>query len=337
MAGCVVEVRFEPIGGDVSVEGTWTINGGPATAETCEAGGIARVRLQICEFADGDCFSDTRLEGVCSAGGFSTSPFLLAGTYAIRWQALSATGSVLGNSDWQTVTAAAATTLRASVDFTVAGPSSSTLDGEWLIDGEPADAASCAAAGIANIRLTLGGAAGDVVFSLPCADGGFDSRSGMGPSVAAGTYTVEWEALDAGGALLAGTGELPAITAVAGGHVSLTGPDFVTVPTLLVSFRYAIAGTETYGTCTEATVGDTAFLFELLDAEGNLLELDVPITTCINEIELSDMPPGEYDIEISAESPDGSVKWGTGVPTSCGGLSVDWGISAYDCFVDIVD
>ncbi|MCU0677580.1 MAG: hypothetical protein MUE69_32965 [Myxococcota bacterium] len=152
MTGCVVEVNFEPIGGDVSVDGAWTINGGPASTASCNAAGIQTVRLQICEFVDGDCYTASSLQAACSAGGFTTAPFLLADTYALRWQAV-ATNGTISNGEWQTVTAPAGSTIETNVNFATALPDEDTLAGTWTVGGQPANATSCAAAGIMNVRL----------------------------------------------------------------------------------------------------------------------------------------------------------------------------------------
>ena len=56
---------------DVTVAGSWTINGGVADATSCGAAGIQTVRLQVCEFVDGDCYTATNLQAACSAGTLS--------------------------------------------------------------------------------------------------------------------------------------------------------------------------------------------------------------------------------------------------------------------------
>ncbi len=342
MTGCVVEVNFEPIGGDVSVAGTWTINGGAASSASCDAAGIATVRLQVCEFVDGDCYTASNLEAACSAGRFTTAPFLLADTYALRWQAIGTDGTV-SNGAWETVTAPAGSTITSEVDFVSALPTEDTLAGTWTVGGAAADAASCAAAGIMNVRLAFHtndqGTALFREFILPCSDGGFDSRSGMGPTLPDGMFYSQWEALDAAGNVLA-TSELPLLeldtSAVT--HANLAPVDFPAAdPILIVNIRYEIPGTATDGTCAEAGVSNSRYIFDLFTTAGAPISLDPDITTCVNQVELPGLPSGTYNLEIAAESADGSIKWGTGAmaASSCGGITYDGGVTMFDCFVDI--
>ncbi|MCA9613167.1 MAG: hypothetical protein H6721_00640 [Sandaracinus sp.] len=342
MTGCVVEVNFEPIGGDVTVQGNWTINGGVADATSCGAAGIQTVRLQVCEFVDGDCYTATNLQAACSAGALNTGPLLLADTYALRWQAILTDGTV-SNGAWETVTAPAASTITTSVNFETAGPAEDTLAGTWTVGGAPADATSCASAGIMNVRLAFyTDDQGVNLFrqtTFPCSDGGFDSRTGMGPTLPDGMYYSEWQALDASGAVIAAS-ELPLLeldtSAVT--HANLAPVDFPAgEPMLTINVRYEIPGTGTDGTCAEAGVSNNRYIFDLFTAAGAAVSLDPDITTCVNQVELPGLPAGSYNLEIAAESADGSIKWGTGAmaASSCGGISYDGGRVEFDCFVDI--
>ncbi|MCB9600090.1 MAG: hypothetical protein H6720_07010 [Sandaracinus sp.] len=334
MTGCVVEVNFEPIGGDVSVAGSWTINSGVADATSCSAAGIQTVRLQVCEFVDGDCYTNTNLEAACSAGSFNTGPLLLADSYAVRWQAISTDGSVF-NGGWQEYTVSAGGTLTTSADFMTAAPEEDTLDAEWTIGGAPADAASCASAGIMNVRLAFyTDDQGVNLFrqtTFPCSDGGFDSRTGMGPTLPEGMFYSEWQALDASGTVIAAS-ELPLLEldTSASDHATLAPPDFPAgEPMLTINVRYEIEGTTTDGTCAEAMITDIAYNFDLLTSGGSPVTLDPDITTCVNQVELPGLPAGEYVLEIAAEN-SGRTKYGT----SCA-ISYDGGRGEVDCFVDI--
>lgn len=342
MTGCVVEVNFEPIGGDVSVDGAWTINGGAASTASCSAAGIQTVRLQICEFVDGDCYTASNLEAACSAGGFATAPFLLADTYALRWQAV-ATNGTISNGEWQTVTAPAGSTIETNVNFATALPDEDTLAGTWTVGGQPANATSCADAGIMNVRLAFHtndqGTALFRDFTFPCSAGSFDSRSGMGPTLPDNMFYSQWQALDAAGTVIA-TSELPLLeldtSAVT--HATLAPVDFPAgEPMLVINIRYEIPGTATDGTCAEAGVSNNRYIFDLFTAGGAAVSLDPDITTCVNQVELPGLANGTYNLEIAAESADGSIKWGTGAmaASSCGGITYDGGLTMFDCFVDI--
>jgi len=335
MTGCVVEVNFEPIGGDVSVDGAWTINGGPANATSCSAAGIQTVRLQICEFVDGDCYTASSLQAACSAGGFTTAPFLLADTYALRWQAVGTDGTI-SNGEWQTVTAPAGSTIETNVNFMTALPDEDTLAGTWTVGGQPANATSCADAGIMNVRLAFHtNDQGTALFRealFPCSAGSFDSRSGMGPTLPDGMFYSQWQALDAAGNVLA-TSELPLLeldtSAVT--HATLAPVDFPAEPMLVINIRYTIPGTATPGTCAEAMIADEAYLFQLRTSSGALVTLTPPVSSCVNQVELPGLLPDTYSLEIAATATD-ATKYGA----TCGELMYASGVVEYDCFVGIV-
>jgi len=335
MTGCVVEVNFEPIGGDVSVEGAWTINGGPASTASCSAAGIQTVRLQICEFVDGDCYTASNLEAACSAGGFTTSPFLVAGTYALRWQGIRSDGSV-DNRPWSEVTVLSGDRIETTANFDVTLPDEDTLDGTWTVGGQPANASSCADAGIMNVRLAFHtndqGTALFRDFTFPCSAGSFDSRSGMGPTLPDGMFYSQWQALDASGAVIA-TSEIPLLeldtSAVT--HATLAPVDFPAgEPMLVINIRYQILGGATYGTCTEASISNNAYNFDLFTGARVPVALDPDITTCVNQVELPGLPAGDYILEIAAEGTD-RTKYGA----TCDMITYGGGRQMVDCFVDI--
>ena len=104
--------------------------------------------------------------------------------------------------------------------------SDASVSGSWTVRGAPADATSCAAAGLATVQLVFAHDGADVdvgTFTFPCAQGAFDSG---GPALAAGTYVVHWHFLalaDAGGTESA-TAPVT-IVATAGGHVDVPPGD----------------------------------------------------------------------------------------------------------------
>lgn len=70
LAGCIVSVEFDPVGTAASMEATWTVQGAPATEDSC--GEIRFVRIR---FFDGDEHRDhPDLVFDCAAGGFDTRP-----------------------------------------------------------------------------------------------------------------------------------------------------------------------------------------------------------------------------------------------------------------------
>ena len=343
--GCVVEVDFEPIGGSVAVDGAWTINGFTPDAALCSDAGIAEVELRIYESIGSDFYTDATLVGDCADGGFLTGPFLLADTYRLQWVAYDASGSIVATSTFASVTANAGDTIVADVNFDVdVIPPANTFAASWSINGTAADSTLCTEAGIATVRLNFfddaGGTSLAQSFDFDCGVGVFDSRDGGQPTMPEGMFFNQWQALDGSGAVVGETlAPFPEADTTAVDHINLAGPDFEVslTPTLRVNFQYELADAlGSYGTCTEAGVVDSNYLFFLFDGGGTMVSLDPAITTCQNFVEFPDITPDTYAVEVSGESFDGAIKWGTGVPTSCGGLIAESGLEEYDCFVDIV-
>ena len=155
-AGCTVEGGgsvdvdvFDPIGGDVSVDALWTINGQPASAATCAEIGASTVVLEVWDSSRGNFYTEAAWEVACASGGFVTGPVLFPDTYDLRFVAYDAAGVEVLATDYARVTALAGDIIEVTGNFvgTVA-PTEATLSGSWEIDGVTADAASCAAAGI---------------------------------------------------------------------------------------------------------------------------------------------------------------------------------------------
>jgi len=82
--GCTVSENFDPTGGDVAVNATWTVEGAAASAESCRDAGIGVVRLRVWEqYAGGDDYTEDGWVVQCSAGSLTTQPILVAGTYRV--------------------------------------------------------------------------------------------------------------------------------------------------------------------------------------------------------------------------------------------------------------
>lgn len=204
-SGCVVEVTFDPIGGDVAVDGSWTIDGGPATVESCATAGITDIELQIFDSVRNVSYTDGTLRGACEDGGFTTGPFLLADTYRLQWVAYDGIREV-GRSGFQSVSAAPGDTILADVDFLSPEPAFDptggdvSLDVTWTIGGGVADAGTCAANGITDVEVLIWNQAGTMFFSDPalrvgCANGAFVTD----PFLLPGTYQLQFAARGAGG------------------------------------------------------------------------------------------------------------------------------------------
>lgn len=91
--GCVIDVSFDPSGDDVALAGTWTVDGAPASLESC--GDIAMVELRVYEPYGSGNYTDAPLRADCATGEVSTlgldQPNILrADDYRLRFVALSA-------------------------------------------------------------------------------------------------------------------------------------------------------------------------------------------------------------------------------------------------------
>lgn len=82
--GCTVSETFDPTGGDVAVNASWTVNGGAATTESCEAACIGMVQLRVWEqYAGGKDYTQDEWLVDCAAGSLTTQPILKADTYRV--------------------------------------------------------------------------------------------------------------------------------------------------------------------------------------------------------------------------------------------------------------
>ena len=92
---------FNPKGSDFTMDGMWTINGGPATLATCGAAGIDRVQLVIQQA--GETYTEPGFIFSCAGGAFDTRTLtpqirFTYGNYMTFWRALDAAGANIGMS-----------------------------------------------------------------------------------------------------------------------------------------------------------------------------------------------------------------------------------------------
>lgn len=229
ISGCKF-ATFGPLGPDATVSGSWTIEGGAATATSCAALGIDEVRLAVVD--EGLVYYDDLLVAPCSAGMVDTRPVavLNAGTWNVRWEAYRAGVRIVTGPE-RTVTATIGGHVMAPpIDFTGGTPfdpigTDASVEAHWTIERMPPTAGNCAALGIDRVRIAFfdGGTAREyTALSAACAGGSFDTRPNR--VLRAGTYTVQFQAVSASGMVL-GAGAMTTITATAGGHVSLYSGD----------------------------------------------------------------------------------------------------------------
>lgn len=331
-SGCVVDVVFEPLGGDVVVDGAWTINGGVADAVSCGTAGIATVQLFVCDAIDGDCFESADFRSACENGGFVSAPLLERQFYAYYWAALDAGNVELGRSGWQTADVTGGGPLVATADFVMDMPGEVTMDATWTINGIPADGGSCGLAGINFARLEVTDTTGAVFRSwdLDCSLGGFDSRTdAAAPSLPEGEYFTQWFAIDTAGTAVADGGAALPLDVRGQSHATLATPDFFIemINSLDVAILYDV-GDGTFGDCTTAGV-DGIWGYVLSSVGGATIAMEAGLT-CQNGILFEDVASDTYILDINADASDGA-KWGG----ECTGLDVLRGLEEYDCQIPI--
>lgn len=203
-------------------------------------------------------------------------------------------------------------------------PEIGTLDGMWLINGAAATAALCTDAGIANVRFNVNTAdgIGDASWTMPCSNQRFDSREQADePTIEFNVaYTSFWEALDAGGNVIAMTDPLDLVLNNPPQHGTVSTPNFtvsvaneLTVPL----FWQETVGGSTYGTCADAMLtgaGDSITIMLYLAADGTLLASEAEFA-CVDELvfhedDFPTLAPGSYELDIAATRDSDGLKWG---------------------------
>jgi hypothetical protein len=218
-------VTVGPLGIDATVSGSWTVMGGAAGAASCNTIGVDEVRLAIID--GGIVYYDDLLTAPCSAGLLDTRPteVLNAGTYTARWEGYRGGTRVATGPERTIVATVGGHVMMTPIDFVSGGfdpiGTDASVEAHWTVERMPPTAGNCAALGIDRVRIAFfdGGMAREyTALSAACAGGSFDTR----PSrvLRAGTYTVQFQAVDRSGTVL-GAGAMTTITATAGGHVNL--------------------------------------------------------------------------------------------------------------------
>ncbi len=160
-----------------------------------------------------------------------------------------------------------------------------TLQGSWLINGQPANATSCAAAGIQSVRFTVndGTATGPLYRSwdMACADGGFDSRTDTTkPRIPLNRmFFSNWRAVDMAGNEIGATDFLELELSNTTTHATLATPDFQTAPAnATLDGTWLINGAAaTAAACTEAGIATVRFTVNEGTATGPLYQAwDIP-------------------------------------------------------------
>jgi|GEM_PF-1898303 len=219
------------IGDDTTVSGSWTVMGETASAANCATIGVDTVRLVI--FDGGVRYTDPLLTANCSAGLIDTrpTPILSAGLYTAQWEALRA-GSVVATGRERMLDSRTAThVIMNSLNLTGATPAfdptgtDASVEAHWTVQGTTPTVSSCNSLGIDRVRIAFfdGGTAYEyTALTANCEDGAFDTRPTR--VIRAGTWTVQFQAVDTAGTVL-GSGAMATVTVAAGGHLSLYDGD----------------------------------------------------------------------------------------------------------------
>lgn len=202
---------FNPKGDDFTMDGHWTINGGPATTATCGAAGIAAVQLVIQQA--GETYTEPGFIFDCAGGGFDTrtlSPQIAFtwGSYMTFWRALDSTGANIGMSSalGLVVNSPITHSTLATADFVVTVPTASltlNLTYDTVVGGTMSDT-DCAGAGVATIFYTLRditGGASTIVSESGAAGVACGSQIIFDSAIITGghTYSVYLEGADSAG------------------------------------------------------------------------------------------------------------------------------------------
>jgi hypothetical protein len=227
LAGCIAEVSFDPVGTAASVEGSWTIDGAPASAEACRAYGIDYVRVRF--YRDERTADHPHLVFPCAQGSFDTRPdrIVAEGTWTMGLVAIDAEGDAIavGPEEMASPAALGGHIALAPVDFTASArfdPSGTdaALSASWTLGGNTASSQACDAFSASTMEIVLyaaddlGRAVPAVVHTgAPCADGSYESGA---PVIAAGTYFVSGVLRGAGGEVVGTVDDPTAVTVTAG-------------------------------------------------------------------------------------------------------------------------
>lgn len=354
-SGCVVDVTFEPFGNEVTLAGSWTVNGAAPTPASCGALGIDKVRIA---FLDGaDVFTTPALTFDCEAGSFDTRPVgvLNQDSYTTRWDALNAAGTVIGSVNTGPLDVSLVTHANlAPVNFTGSmmtfdpRGTDAELTADWTLNGMTPNATLCTESGIANFAVILydemdtAYANGVEIGRAPCMAGKYDSMPAK--VIKYGRYLTGVRALDASGATL-GEYRSSAGTFVVASPITramlMTAPfTYELETTLTVMFRYELSSMSGDGTCTMAGVS-TAF-YELRDSTGTPIAGGRQPATgngpCANEVTWGEEffgTPGTFRLYYEGYDAGGTKHWAQ-MSTPCEVTVVENMSNVANCFADYI-
>ena len=220
LPGCLVAVEDE-----ATISGRWTVNGGTASAATCDVLDIDAVQLNL--YRGASAIPYETLQAPCASGIIDSreafDSFIASGNYQYDFVAIRG-GVEAGRNARSNITLAAGDHGQVFTDFSSGmsfNPVGSDATGEatWTIDGAPANASNCAALGIASVRIAFQN--GTAWFAHPgltasCTAGRIDTRPNA--VIRAGAWQMQVQALNALGEIV-GPGMIESRNVTAGSHV----------------------------------------------------------------------------------------------------------------------
>ncbi len=221
-SGCLVIVPAD----ESSISGSWTIDGSPANAANCNAIGIDTVELTL--YLPGGAVPYETLSAPCSAGlvdSRATGAFISAGNYDYTFEAFRGATSVALTARDRVLLIAndhgrVSTGFTSGAGFDPRG-TDATAEAVWTIDGVAPSPASCAALGVARVRIAFQNGAEwyeHPTLSAPCTAGRIDTRPT--PVILAGSWVMQVQALDATNAIVA-QGMAASLNVTPGSHVQM--------------------------------------------------------------------------------------------------------------------
>jgi hypothetical protein len=311
-SACVVEVTYDPFGSDFAMSGEWTVDGLPASSATC--GQIAQVRVVL--YDAGTPFDYAQLMFPCAAGGFDTGRIFRYGNYDTEWQALDSSGRIIGRGARQVLDVGPPTelVLLTPADFTGAGTwdpfgSDWSMEGTWTVNGAPASGATCGA--IADVRVILwheGTFYSYADLTFPCSAGSFATDL----IFQYGDYETQWQALDAGGAIIGEGAREDLIVNAPTTSAVLRPIDFEVVGgmgTMTVNIGWEDKPPSALVfTCPDPNA-PARFDFTLTDSTGGVVSSMTNLVCNAPGIDFNNLPFGTYDLEVHGYMSSGREDW----------------------------
>lgn len=313
-SACVVEVVYDPFGSDFAMTGSWTVDGAPPTTASC--GSIATVRVVL--YDAGTPFNYAQLTFPCASGTFTTGSIFRYGAYETEWQALDASGAIIGRSARESLNVSFPTSsvILRPADFVSAGTwdpfgNDWSMEGVWTVNGAAASPATCGS--ISNVRVILwheGTFYSYADLTFPCQAGGFTTDL----IFRHGAYETQWQALDAGNNVI-GEGTREALNVNPPTTSAILRPiDFVITAasgTMTVNLGWEDKPPSTaVFTCPDgAAPARFSYTLRSGSSSGTVLSEMLDLTCNAPGIDFNNLPFGAYHLTVTGFMSSGRADW----------------------------